>query len=543
MVSDAFTGETDPPASVEQAIGPYLRAVLRHWRLVAAVTLIALAAAAFTLSRVGQSYQASASILVSPLVQTNSSFLGIGTVVSTGDPARDVQTAAALIDTPEAAAEAARRLGPAWSTNDVMNAVTVTPRGASDVLAVTAEASSAGDAARVANAYAASAVAYRARIVQAQIATELTLLDARLAIIKNSPGSAEATAIATTIAQLRAAQGAGREPTMTVSQQAQPPDSPTGAPRWLILLLAAVAGFVLASMAALGLETFARPVRDRDEVSKLFPIPVLATVPRIARRLRRGGLPPWEFPPAAFEQMRMLRVQLSVAAPQRQRPRRGREEQAPVIMVTSAGASDGKTTIAAALAAAFAEVDEGVIVIDLDFRKPGMTKLLQIDGRERTSTVDSSLPAGALLPVPMLPGVKVLPAPEGDLAQFEIVVRHLPDLLSRARRLAACVIIDTPPVGEVSEALRIAPLCDLVVFVSRPRHTDRRRVILARDLLTRVNARMAGMVLVGRDTGNISGGDYGYESSFSWNGVGDEEEVQPSMSSAGVETSGDVEDR
>lgn len=542
MASDAFAGDSAPAASAEQAIGPYFRAVLRHWRVVVAITLIALGVAAITLSRAGQSYQASASILVSPLTQTNSGVLGIGTVVSTGDPARDVQTAAALIDTPEAAADAARLLGPGWSTNDVVNAVTVTPRGASDVLAVTAQASSARDAARVANAYATSAVAYRARVVQAQIAKEITLLSSRLGALGNSPGSAEATALASTIAQLRAVQGAGREPTMTISQQAQPPTSPTGAARWVILLLAAIVGFVLGGMAALGLETFTRPVRDRYDITELFPLPVLATVPPIPRRRRRGGLPPWQFPAAAFEQMRMLRVQLAVGA----KPRKGRTssgQSAPVIMVTSAAASDGKTTVAAALAAAFAEVEDSVIVIDLDFRKPGMTRLLEVsDGPPAGTTLGNALPPGALRTVPKLPGVSVLPAPEGDLVRFENVVRHLPTLLSHARRMASCVIIDTPPVGEVSEALRIAPLCDLVVFVSRPHHTDRRRVILARDLLNRVDARMAGLVLVGRDTGNISGGDYAYEYSAGLNRVG-EAEPEPSLSTAGFEASGDVEDR
>ncbi len=75
--------------------------------------------------------------------------------------------------------------------------------------------------------------------------------------------------------------------------------------------------------------------------------------------------------------------------------------------------------------------------------------------------------------------------------------------------MASCVIIDTPPVGEVSEALRIAPICDEVLFVARPRHTDRRRLILARELLERADAQMAGMVLVGREAG-LPGGRYGY---------------------------------
>jgi len=521
MAVDVARGAPGYAGSAEQAVGPYLRAVQRHWRLVALVTVIAGLVAGFTVYRISQTFQASASVLINPVPAGDSTFLGIGTVVDTGDPARTVQTAAALIDTPEAALGAARRLGRGWSEASVNSAVSVTPRGASDVLAVTAQASSGTDAARVANAFANSAIAYRASVVQSQIASTIATLDARLTALKSTPNSPEAQNLAATIAQLRAAQGPGREPTMSVSQLAQPGTSPTGAPRWLIILLAVVGGFVLGSVAAVGLETFTRPVRDREELTTLFPIPVLATVPRISGRGRGGMLPPWDFSPVAFEQIRMLRVQLSMGIV------------SPVIMVTSAGAGDGKTTIAAALAAAFAEVDEDVILMDLDLRKPDLTSLLGIERHHGELDIGSSLPAGVPIPVPNLPRVKVVPAPKGDFAKFETVIKRLPDLLAHARRMAGCVIIDTAPVGEVSEALRVAPICDQVVFVARPRHTDRRRLMLARELLERADAPMAGMVLVGRETG-MPRGYYSYGYGTTPNGVHTEDEA------AVTPTSGDV---
>src|SRR5919204_4644770 len=101
MAVDVASGTPGYTASAEQAVGPYLRAVRRHWKVVVAVTLLCGLIAAFTISRVGSNYQSSASILVTPIPAGNSSFVGIGTVVDTGDPARTVQTAAALVDTPE----------------------------------------------------------------------------------------------------------------------------------------------------------------------------------------------------------------------------------------------------------------------------------------------------------------------------------------------------------------------------------------------------------------------------------------------------------
>ena len=95
------------------------------------------------------------------------------------------------------------------------------------------------------------------------------------------------------------------------------------------------------------------------------------------------------------------------------------------------------------------------------------------------------------------------------MTTVENVLKRLPLLIAQARRVANIVIVDTAPVGEVSEALRIAGMCDQVVFVARPRHTDRRRLKLARDLLDRAGARPVGMVLVGKETG-LPRGDQNY---------------------------------
>src|ERR1700736_4358385 len=192
MAFDVAGGDSAFSASAEQAVGPYLRAVRRHWRVVALVTLIAAAVAGLTIERSGKTYEASGSILVTPLPQGTSSYSGIGTVLDTSDPARTVQTAAALIDTPDTAASAARQLGQGWSTNRVQDAVSVTPRGQSNVLAITAQAPSPSDAARVANAFATSAIALRAGIVQNHIADEIASLQSRLASLpaKSSASSA-----------------------------------------------------------------------------------------------------------------------------------------------------------------------------------------------------------------------------------------------------------------------------------------------------------------------------------------------------------------
>ncbi len=479
-----------------QAVGPYLRAIRRSWILVLLITLVAGGVAAATVLRSSYSYKATADVLVTPLPAGNPQYLGLGAVLDTGDPTRTVQTAAALVDTAQAAAATAASLGPGWTSSEVQKAVTVTGLGQTNVLAITGSASSPSAAARVANAYATSALALRGTVVQKNITTKVAQLKAQIAALPpSSPTTASQSAtLSTEVASLQGAQTTGRDPTLSISQTAQPPTSHSGASHYLIVLLALLGGFALASVAALGLDFFGRPVRDADELEALFPAPVLASVPRVGHS-GRGPFSPWTFPPAAFEQVRMLRVQLDLAV------------QAPVIMVTSAGAGDGKTTLVGALAAAFSEGGRDVIVVDLDLHRPSLAKLLGVASQAQTPVTGDG-PAGALISVPRLPRVKLLPLPKaGRLSPDELMLR-LPMLLAQAQRAAACVILDTAPIGQISESLRIAAMSEAVVFVARPGHTDRRLVVRSRELMTRAGVRTAGVVLVGQPAPGAYGGGY-----------------------------------
>jgi len=490
------------PSANEQPLGPYLRALRRNWLLVLAVTLLTAAVADATILRSGQTYQASATILVSPLPQGDADFVNTGVVLETGEPPRTVQTAAALIDSVPAAQRTAEAMGHGWTTASVQNAVSVSPRGESYVLEVTARAGSGPEAARLANLFANSAVAYRGSVVTHSIDAQLAELNKRLAAI-SSPGTADpslAGQLATRVAALSAAQAGGADPTLTVIGLAPSTGgSPTGAAKWLITLLSLIGGFAIASVAALAVQFFNRRLEDINDIESIFPVPVLATMPRIAALGPSSRLRPKDLPPAVFEQIRLLRVQLA----QRERAR--------VIMLTSADAGDGKSTVATALAAAFAETGETVILIDFDLRKPNIARLLEIERPLTIGAVNRDLDE-LLVEVPTLPGVRVLPATHEDASEFPALLARLPKLLDEAEARADHIVIDAAPVGFASETLQIAKVCDQVVVAVRPWHTDRARLARARDLLARAGANVVGLVATQTAAGaDAYGYGYGYE--------------------------------
>ena len=246
--------------------------------------------------------------------------------------------------------------------------------------------------------------------------------------------------------QLESVRSQKTDPTLQVTQEAQLPTSSTGLPRWLLVFLAAVVGFAIGSVGAVALSYFSPKVGDATEVAALLPVPVLATIPRVSFIQRRKGLSPTAMPPFVFEQIRKVRAQIP-----------GKND-ASVIMVTSTDSGDGKTTVAAGLASAFAEGKEEVILLDLDLRRPGVADIFGIEPTSgRSLQLEAAALAHLLVPVPGLPHVKVLSARRASISVLERLVSELPELLREARGLAKWVVLDTPPLGEVGDGLRFAP--------------------------------------------------------------------------------------
>ena len=239
------------------------------------------------------------------------------------------------------------------------------------------------------------------------------------------------------------------DPTIGISQLANEPEKASGLPLPMIVILAALAGFTLGSGGALLLELTERRIRNEEEAVGLYPLPVLARIPILkGSQLRGRQASGWHMLPAVREAFRTLMIQLGPNP----------EGQASVVMVTSASTGDGKTTSAVNLAAAAAASGDPVILLDFDLRKPDVGRTLGVQaGTELTGLLQPETQLRDLLtPAPGLPALSVLTTSvaEGDVALVEALSRRLPELIADARELCNYVVIDTAPIGEISDALR-----------------------------------------------------------------------------------------
>jgi Mrp family chromosome partitioning ATPase len=469
------------------ALDPYRQAIRRHPWIVALCVLTTLAAGIAWSQLRSADYQATAQVLVTPAADDPATS-GLPLLTESADPTRTLTTAATMLSSPRAALLAARELG-GISVPALRAALTAEPQGNANVVGITGKSSDAKEAARIANAYTTAALKARSDSLRAQARTKLASVQARQKAL-----SADDTVTASTLAgQASTLQSIveGQDPNFSLLQSASVPSASAGKSGALIVVLALFVGLALGTAFALLLEHLDRRVRDEDELAELTTLPVLARIPQ-DRRAGEHQLPA----AGSVEALRALQIQLEA---------RARSSDGHVVVVTSASEGDGKTTSAIALAQTLASAGRRVVLLDFDLRKceigarlgvrSDLLRMLRTEGRL----------ADILVPAPGTRNLRVLsPAAVGDAgALFDSYMRQLPSLVEQARALADFVVIDTPPLGRVADALRLMAHADDVLIVARPGTTDRRELALTQETLEHLGVVPTGLVLVG-DTRRVA---------------------------------------
>lgn len=486
-------GSGHGPTWVPPIVG-YARAIRRHLRLCVAIVLLAVFGAAAWMATHTAEYEASTQLLVTPLAEADSSFVGLPMIRSQGsDPQRAVTTAAALAQSSEILALTSEELDGELSPADIELAVEIIANEDENIVELTATAADAEVAAALANAYAESVLAARQAELRPLIAEAIERAEAELAKLADIEGL-RASELKVRLSDLRFIDD-GADPTLAVAQPASVPTAPEGPPRWLVLAVALVAGLVVAATTAILIEVLAPgSIDNEDDLLRAYPLPILARVPV---RSRRGG----ELSPEAREAFRTLRGQLELHQNDagwvvNRAPTPGRLTG--VVLITSPMTGDGKTTAALALGRITAATGADVVLLETDLRKPDVAARLGVEpDRDLTDLLgaDTSLRRVAT-PSPDTEGLSFIAAPRIDnMAMIERLGAMVPSLLAQSGNDDLCIVVDTAALGEVSDALLILGAADHVVVVVRVHHTTHGALVSLRDSLERAGVRAAGFVV------------------------------------------------
>jgi capsular exopolysaccharide synthesis family protein len=188
-----------------------------------------------------------------------------------------------------------------------------------------------------------------------------------------------------------------------------------------------------------------------------------------------------------------------------------------IILVTSAAAGEGKTSVALSLATSFAINQIRTLLIEADMRRPVLGHVLNLSPihhhplqrhlENPFETEGRYTPASVA--VNATDKLDVVPTFEPTASPAELLSYGFSACLKKWGEAYDVIIIDSPPVLPVADALTIAPLCTGAILVASMKRSDRRQVQTALSLLQRHGVRVLGTV-ANRVSAPPRGEAYGY---------------------------------
>jgi succinoglycan biosynthesis transport protein ExoP len=495
----------------EPTLRGYLRVMRRGRWWVAAFSLLGLVISlAFSLTATKQ-YAATAQLLVQ----------SVGTVnIATGSDqaltATDVQTELQLVTSAQVQNQVRAQLGsaPGVSASEV---------GQTNVIGVTAVSPDPARAAQIANAYANAFVSWSTATslsnltaAEGQLTKQINAIGNEIDKLPSSSG-AQLTALSNQqavlkgqLAQLQVS-GATASTGLELVTPATEPTSPSSPKPLEDALLGLIAGLLLGIGAVFLRDNLDDTLTTGESVERVSGATVLATVPMVGS-WRRNANPvaisvsePTSQPAEAY---RSLRTSLQFVRS---------DGSLRTILVTSPSAGDGKTATVVNLGAVFAQAGARVVLVSCDLRRPGLGQFFAPSGHAELSAVLSGEEPldRALSPVPSVDGLWTVGSREVAANPTELLggnrMRSLVDDLGKRFDI---VLIDSPPVLPVADALILSGYADAVLLVVSAGSTRRGELRRAGEKLAQAGAPVVGAVLNKATAQDGYGYGYGYSGGY-----------------------------
>jgi capsular exopolysaccharide synthesis family protein len=293
---------------------------------------------------------------------------------------------------------------------------------------------------------------------------------------------------------------------VSVLEYASKPEFPIKPKKKIVLLVSIFAGVILGISAAFVQEYLDRTIWNEEQVQKFIGIPVLGVIPHLAGD-NEDNIPiitSYSLTSTEAELYRILRTNLKLS-------QLGKHSTS--ILITSTAPVEGKSTNSINLAITFAQTGGKTLLIDADLRRPIIHKVFNVPlhpGLTEILIGDITSYNKAIIPVAvnnlfLLPAGTIPPNPSELLESGKF-----PELLKYASENFDQIIIDSAPIGMVSDTTIIANMVDGVVVVMHAGKTDRFIASKAVQLLKKNKIHIYGAILNNMQKENIYKSYYYY---------------------------------
>ena len=253
-------------------------------------------------------------------------------------------------------------------------------------------------------------------------------------------------------------------------------DAPVSPKRKMIYLIALVLGVGIPVGVIYLLELTKFKIEGRSDVEKLTSVPIVGDIPLTDEK--QGAIAVFENQNNLMsETFRNIRTNLQFML----------ENDKKVILVTSTVSGEGKSFISANLAISLSLLGKKVVIVGLDIRKPGLNKVFNIPRKEVGITQYLANPEKNLMDLVQLSDVSknlyILPGGTVPPNPTELLARDgLDKAIEMLKKNFDYVILDTAPVGMVTDTLLIGRVADLSVYVCRADYTHKNEYTLINEL-------------------------------------------------------------
>lgn len=254
------------------------------------------------------------------------------------------------------------------------------------------------------------------------------------------------------------------------------PVSPKGK---MIYLVALILGVALPVAVIYIIELFKYKIEGRADVEKITSLPIVGDVPFSENKSSEGAIVVHENQNDLMaETFRNVRTNVLYMMKSNEK----------VILVTSTTTGEGKTFIASNLAVSLALLGKKIVIVGLDIRKPGLNKAFQLSRKEQGISQFLANPEHtdlmSLVQVSNInPNLSILPGGPIPPNPTELVVREsLPQAIDILKKHFDYIILDTAPIGMVTDTQLISRVANASIYVCRADYTHKADYTLINEL-------------------------------------------------------------